>query len=63
MAMATAATAKGDHAEAARLYGLLVDGYTKSVGHDHPDTLAAQAKLAAARQAAGLPTPDHGGYR
>jgi len=54
---------KGDHAEAARLYGLLVDGYTQSVGRDHPDTLAAQAKLAAARQAAGLPTPDHGGYR
>ena len=54
VAMATAATAKGDHAEAARLYGLLVDGYTKSVGPDHPDTVAAQSKLAAARQAAGL---------
>ena len=55
VAMATAATAKGDHAEAARLYGLLVDGYTKSVGPDHPDTVATQAKLAAARQAAGQP--------
>ena len=56
VAMATAATAKGDHAEAARLYGLLVDGYTKSVGPDHPDTVATQAKLAAARQAAGQQT-------
>ena len=60
VAMATQATAKGDHAEAARLYGLLVDGYTKSVGPDHPDTLATQQKLAAARQAAGQPQPPEG---
>ena len=53
VAMATQATAKGDHAEAVRLYGLLVDGYTQSVGSDHPDTVAAQEKLAAAREAAG----------
>ena len=55
VAMATQATAKGDHAEAARIYEILVDGYTQSVGPDHPDTVAAQANLAAARQAAGQP--------
>ena len=55
MAMATQATAKGDHAEASRLYAILVDGYTKSVGPDHPDTRDAREKLIAARQAAGLP--------
>jgi len=54
LAMATQATAKGDHAEAARLYGLLVEGYTQAVGPDHPDTIAVREKLAAARQAAGL---------
>jgi len=55
MAMATQATAKGDHAEASRLYAILVDGYTKSVGPDHPDTRDAREKLQSARQAAGLP--------
>jgi tetratricopeptide (TPR) repeat protein len=53
VAMATQATAKGDHAEAVRLYGLLVDGYTQSVGPDHPDTRATREKLMAAREAAG----------
>ena len=60
VAMATQATAKGDHAEAVRLYGLLVDGYTQSVGSDHPDTVAAQEKLAAAREAAGRSQPPEG---
>jgi tetratricopeptide (TPR) repeat protein len=60
MAMATQATAKGDHAEAVRLYTILVDGYTQSVGPDHPDTLAAQATLAVARQAAGRSQPPEG---
>ncbi len=58
--MATQATAKGDHAEAARLYRILLDGYTQSVGPDHPDTLATRKKLAAARQAAGLPQSPEG---
>ena len=53
--MATQAKAKGDHTEAARIYEILVDGYTQAVGPDHPDTVAAQANLAAARQAAGQP--------
>jgi len=55
--MATQATAKGDHAEAVRLYAILVNGYTQSVGPDHPDTRAVQEKLQSARQAAGQP-PD-----
>jgi protein O-mannosyl-transferase len=54
LAMAAAATARGDHAEAVRLYTILVDGYTRSLGADHPKTTATQAKLTAARQAAGL---------
>jgi len=53
--MAAQATAKGVHAEAVRLYEILVNGYTQSVGPDHPDTRAAQGKLQSARQAAGLP--------
>ena len=60
VAMATQATAKGDHVEAARVYGILLDGYTQSVGPDHPDTRATQKKLQSARQAAGLPQSPEG---
>jgi hypothetical protein len=58
--MATRATAKGDHVEAARLYGILLDGYTQSVGPDHPDTRATRKKLESARQAAGTPQSPEG---
>ena len=55
LAMAAAAAARGDHAEAVRLYAILVDGYTRSLGANHPKTIATQAKLTAARQAAVQP--------
>jgi len=60
VAMATQATAKGDHVEAGRLYGILLDGYMQSVGPDHPDTRVTQKKLQSARQAAGLPQSPEG---
>ena len=48
LAMAAQCTARGDHAGAVRLYKLLVDGFARSLGADHPETLAIRQRLEAA---------------
>jgi tetratricopeptide (TPR) repeat protein len=52
LTMAGQATAQGKHAEAARLYKLILDAYLKNLGTDHPDTVAVRAQFEAAREAA-----------
>jgi hypothetical protein len=48
MALAAQAMKQGNPAEAARLYGLILDAYTTSLGPEHPDTVAVREKLEAA---------------
>jgi tetratricopeptide (TPR) repeat protein len=51
MAMAAQAMQQGNAAEATRLYGLILDAYTKSLGPEHADTIAVREKQEAARAA------------
>lgn len=48
MALATQAMSQNNPAEAVRLYRLILDAYTTSLGQEHPDTVAVRAKLDAA---------------
>jgi tetratricopeptide (TPR) repeat protein len=48
MAMAAQAMKQGNPAEAARLYRLILDAYSTSLGPDHPETVAVREKLKAA---------------
>jgi len=48
--MAAQCTARGDHAGAVRLYRLLAEGFERSLGAGHPETLATKKQLAAAEQ-------------
>jgi hypothetical protein len=52
MTMAAQAMRQGNPAEAARLYSLILDAYTQSLGPDHADTVAIREKLEAARATA-----------
>jgi tetratricopeptide (TPR) repeat protein len=52
LTMAGQATAQGKHAEAVRLYKLILDAYRESLGTDHPDTVVVRAQFEAAREAA-----------
>lgn len=60
MAVASQSMARGDRAEAARLYRLLAEGYAREYGADHPDAVAAKARLDEAERA---PASGGGGSR
>jgi hypothetical protein len=49
-AMAAQCSARGDHAGAVRLYRILVEGFARSLGADHPETLAVRQQLEAAER-------------
>jgi hypothetical protein len=62
LAVAALATARGDHARAAEIYGRFVDKYRSALGPDHADTRALEAKRNAAVErgrggAVALPSP------
>ncbi len=47
MAMAAQSLKQGNRTEAARLYRLILDAYSTSLGPEHPDTVAVREKLQA----------------
>jgi tetratricopeptide (TPR) repeat protein len=55
LATAAQATSRGNHAQAAEIYARLYETYKESLGGDHVETRAVDAKLQAARQRAEHP--------
>jgi tetratricopeptide (TPR) repeat protein len=52
LAVAAQAAARGDHAQAAEIYGRIRDNYVAALGTEHPDTVSMEARWQAARERA-----------